>query len=107
MKIIRSKSTQKVVAFAAGNNTDLSHLLGDADLEELILPGDELPDRMEACKYDGSKFTIDQTEKKKAEDADVVQQLIREKAEELRRQAAIDQLITDGVLNPDGTLKES
>ncbi len=106
-KIVYDTITEEVLGFASGNS-GIEHMLVDQPTRAIaVIGGDMLPDRMEACRYDGFVITVDQAAKTAAEDNDQVEELIRDKAEVQRREAAIAELKTDGALNEDGTLKKN
>ena len=103
MKITIEKATGKIGSFASGDKTDFSYL--DSSLFDVkIIKGDSLPDRIEACKWDGKKIIVDNTLKQEAENNDIKEQLIQAKLAESQRQEAIDSLIAEGKLNADGSL---
>ena len=103
MKIAIEKATGKIAGFASGDKTDFSYL--DSNKYDVkILKGDSLPDRIEALKWDGKKIIVDKKLKQEAESNDIKEQLIQAKLAEVQRQEAIDSLIAEGKLNPDGSL---
>ena len=100
MKIAFEKSTGKIVGYASGSKTDFSY----CDSKEYGIKAvseDKLPDRIEACKWNGKEIVVDKTLKKEVENEAKKRKIIEKKKIEILEKQAIQEAINEGLLDED------
>jgi len=70
-----------------------------------IIDQDELPGPQNACVFKDGRVTVDATLLSLLEDESIKEALINEKKDEKGKREAEQELIDEGVLNPDGSIK--
>ena len=119
MKIAIDKVTKKIIGFADVDDVDLSYLK-NCDIKVVK---DKMPDRIEACKWDGKKIIVDENLKTEAiikeekqkiindKKAEILVEREAQKEKELQQQEAeieeqaIQRAIDEGLLGASGELK--
>ena len=119
MKIAIDKTTKKIIGFADVNDVDFSYLK-NCDIKVVK---DKMPDRIEACKWDGKKIIVDENLKTEAiikeekqkiindKKAEILVEREAQKEKELQQQEAeieeqaIQRAIDEGLLGASGELK--
>jgi len=119
MKIAIDKVTKKIIGFADVNDVDFSYLK-NCDIKVVK---DKMPDRIEACKWDGKKIIVDENLKTEAiikeekqkiindKKAEILVEREAQKEKELQQQEAeieeqaIQRAIDEGLLGASGELK--
>ena len=119
MKIAMDKVTKKIIGFADVNDVDFSYLK-NCDIKVVK---DKMPDRIEACKWDGKKIIVDENLKTEAiikeekqkiindKKAEILVEREAQKEKELQQQEAeieeqaIQRAIDEGLLGASGELK--
>ena len=79
MKIAIDKVTKKIIGFADVDDVDLSYLK-NCDIKVVK---DKMPDRIEACKWDGKKIIVDENLKTEAIIKEEKQKIISDKKAEI------------------------
>lgn len=120
MKIAIDKVTKKIIGFADVNDVDLSYLK-NCDIKVVK---DKMPDRIEACKWDGKKIIVDENLKTEAiikeekqkiindKKAEILVEREAQKEKELQQQEAeieeqaIQRAIDEGLLRASGEIKK-
>lgn len=105
MKIVIDKITKNIVGSARGNKTDFSYY-DSKKYNVRIVEGNKLPDKRQYCRWDGKKVIVDNTLKQEAIGNEKKEKLIKDKLFKSQRAKAIEDLITEGKLNPDGSLSK-
>ena len=119
MKIVIDKVTKKIIGFADVNDVDFSYLK-NCDIKVVK---DKMPDRIEACKWDGKKIIVDQKLKTEVIAKEERQKIIeakkleifaeremQKKADEEQKETELEQQATqraidEGLLGASGELK--
>ena len=120
MKIAIDKTTKKIIGFADVNDVDFSYLK-NCDIKVVK---DKMPDRIEACKWDGKKIIVDENLKTEAiikeekqkiindKKAEILVEREAQKEKELQQQEAeieeqaIQRAIDEGLLRARGEIKK-
>ena len=120
MKIAIDKVTKKIIGFADVDDVDLSYLK-NCDIKVVK---DKMPDRIEACKWDGKKIIVDENLKTEAiikeekqkiindKKAEILVEREAQKEKELQQQEAeieeqaIQRAIDEGLLRASGEIKK-
>jgi len=119
MKIAIDKTTNKIIGFADVDETVFTYLK-NCDVKVVK---DKMPDRIEACKWDGKKIIVDENLKTEAiikeekqkiindKKAEILVEREAQKEKELQQQEAeieeqaIQRAIDEGLLGASGELK--